>query len=175
VYHLQCFKENPYRPRIPATRREYRSSSHLFSDSSRACPSLQYNDDILVFSSTPIVFSIDICTQARRRAPAPRRGEVLKHDGEIDGGVGAHALRVPTCSSALTDRDTDFFLGPPALRPAAPFFALLPAPLASTAAAYAAYPAWGSPARRQPDLMHAQFCPQLDLMHAQFCPQPDPS
>ena len=33
-------------------------------------------------------------------------------------------------SPALTDRVTDFFLGPPALRPAAPFFAFAPAPVA---------------------------------------------
>uniref|UniRef100_A0A804Q4V5 Uncharacterized protein n=1 Tax=Zea mays TaxID=4577 RepID=A0A804Q4V5_MAIZE len=40
------------------------------------------------------------------------------------------------CSPALTDLVTDFFLGPPALRPAAPFFAFPPAPaaLASMAA-----------------------------------------
>jgi hypothetical protein len=38
------------------------------------------------------------------------------------------------CSPAFTDRVTDFFLGPPVLRPAAPFFTLPVAPLASMAA-----------------------------------------
>ena len=38
-------------------------------------------------------------------------------------------------SPALTDRVTDFFLGPPALRPAAPFLPFAPAPVPETSIA----------------------------------------
>ena len=46
-------------------------------------------------------------------------------------------------SPAFTDRDTDFFLGPPALRPAAPFFTFPVAPLASMVAAAALRESFG--------------------------------